>query len=139
MFFAICRFEVLIPQGRSLKDKRSVVRSLKERLRSRFHVSVSEVANQDLRQRGTIGIALIGARPRSLESALEAMRRLVDQETRCYVASWETRVEPFEGAPCAPKDHILSAGMPVTPTEAWDETHEDDEHFDPAPGAEGKD
>ncbi len=117
MFFALCRFEVFIPQGRSLKGKRSVVSGLKERLRNRFRASVAEVDHQDLHQRAALAVALVGVSPTALEAALEAMRRLVEQETRCCVTLWETRVEPFDGAPSASFDD------------------EDDEYY--GPGGEG--
>ena len=132
MFFALCRFELFIPQGRSLKGKRSVVAGIKERLRARFHASVIEVGGQDLHQRGTLGIALAGASPTSLEAALAAMRRLVEQEGRCSIMSWETRVEPFEGAPRAPRDALLEdtvGGTPADRAEHWEEHEEGDEYF----------
>ena len=119
MFFALCRFEIHIPHCRSLKGKRSVLGSVKERIRGRFRVSVSEVAHQDNHQRGVLGVAQIGTSPGALEASLEAMRRLVEQESRCFITSWETRVEPFEGAARAPRDRILSVD------------DEDDEYFGP--------
>jgi hypothetical protein len=48
---SLLTIEVLIPWARSLKDKRSAVRGLKDRLRSRFNVSVAEVSFQDKWQR----------------------------------------------------------------------------------------
>lgn len=169
MFFALCQCEIYIPQGRSLKGKRSVVNRIKERLRSRFHASTAEVDYQDLHQRAAIGIALVGAHPRSLEDALEAMRRLVEDESRCTITAWETRVEPFRGASRAPADAMLSAppeettfwddsgrrssdesGRPSSddPDQAlwgasdeasWDEPEEDDEHFGPGRPSGGSD
>jgi len=44
---------------RSLKEKRRVVKSLKDRIRARFNVSISEVDNQDLWHSSTLGIALV--------------------------------------------------------------------------------
>ena len=135
MFFALCRFELFIPQGRSLKGKRSVLVGIKERLRARFHASVIEVGGQDLHQRGTLGIALAGASPVALEAALAAMRRLVEQEDRCSIMSWETRVEPFEGAPRAPRDEVLgiagAGGDAADVGQRWDVHEEGDEYFGP--------
>jgi|GEM_PF-135696 len=135
MFFALCKFEIFLPQSGSLKSKRSVINSLKERLRSRFGTSAGEVGALDLRQRGIIGVALVGQNPSSLEAALSAMRRLVDQETRCTVISWEVRVEPFEGAARAPRnrslalDDLTCAGGDSVYENDWDSDEEDDEHF----------
>ena len=131
MFFALCRFEIFIPQSRSLKGKRSVIGGIKERLGARFHASVSEVANQDLRQRGTLAVALVGTAPGPLEWTLEAMRRLVEKETRCCITSWETRVEPFDGAPRAPMDRSLMLEVPPEAQPGWDDVEEGDELYGP--------
>ncbi len=49
----------LFQKPKSLKEKRRVVKSLKDRIRARFNVSISEVDNQDLWHRSTLGIALV--------------------------------------------------------------------------------
>ncbi len=48
--------ELRIEGAHSLKDKRQVVRSLKERLRARFNVAVAEMEATDLWQRATLGV-----------------------------------------------------------------------------------
>lgn len=152
MFFALCRFELFIPHGRSLKGKRSVLAGIKERLRVRFHAAVAEVGNHDLHQRGVLAVALVGNSPAALEAGLAAMRRLVEQEERCSITSWETRVEPFDGAPRAPRDQVLAGsdtergddeggveGIPDDFGERWDEHAEGDEYFGPRRDAERED
>ncbi|MDA8308968.1 MAG: DUF503 domain-containing protein [Deltaproteobacteria bacterium] len=59
----------------SLKDKRRIVKSLVEKSRSRFNVSVAEVSDQDLHQQASIGIAVIGNDGRVLNSLLD---RIID-------------------------------------------------------------
>ena len=54
----ILTFTLLIPESGSLKEKRRVIRSFKDRLRSRFNVSVAETGSQNLWQRAEIGVAL---------------------------------------------------------------------------------
>ena len=58
---ALLTLEVHIPHAQSLKDKRMVVRRLKDRLRSKFNVAVSETEHQDLWQRATISVATVGS------------------------------------------------------------------------------
>ena len=58
MVVGIVRFELHLPAAQSLKDKRQVVRSMKERLRERVHASVAEVEYQDLWQRAASGFAI---------------------------------------------------------------------------------
>jgi uncharacterized protein YlxP (DUF503 family) len=53
--------DIHIPHAQSLKDKRMVVRSVKDRLRSKFNVSVAEVDHQDLWQRAQISVVTVGS------------------------------------------------------------------------------
>ena len=59
----------------SLKDKRRIVKSLVEKSRSRFNVAVAEVEDQDVHQKASIGIAVIGNDGRVLNSLLD---RIID-------------------------------------------------------------
>ncbi|MFQ5866667.1 MAG: DUF503 domain-containing protein [bacterium] len=60
MVFSLGRISLyLSDKPSSLKEKRRVVKSLKDRIRARFNISISEVDNQDLWQRSTLGIALV--------------------------------------------------------------------------------
>lgn len=71
-------------QCRSLKDKRRVINSLKDRLRRRFNVSVAEVDAQDLRQSATLAVAQVSSDARyvrgSLERALNMIRQCRDAQ-----------------------------------------------------------
>jgi len=55
----LCTVELYIPDGQSLKDKRQVLLSLKDRLRDKFNVSVAEVGDQELWQKAVLGIACV--------------------------------------------------------------------------------
>jgi uncharacterized protein YlxP (DUF503 family) len=59
MIVGICTVELFIPDGQSLKSKRQVLSSLKDRLRDKFNVSVAEVDEQDLWQKAVLGIACV--------------------------------------------------------------------------------
>lgn len=59
MVVAIGRIEVIIPEANSLKAKRKVVKSLIEKTKNKFHISVAEVALNDTWQRCEIGFALV--------------------------------------------------------------------------------
>ena len=56
MVVGLLALEIHLPDAHSLKDKRQVVRKLKERLRARFNVAVAELDHQDLWQRATVGV-----------------------------------------------------------------------------------
>jgi uncharacterized protein YlxP (DUF503 family) len=59
MIVGSLRVRLLVRESRSLKDKRQVVRSIKDRLRNRYNVSVAEVEAQDHRQLAILGVAMV--------------------------------------------------------------------------------
>jgi uncharacterized protein len=65
--------EIYIPDAHSLKDKRQVIRSLKDRLRSRFNVAVAELDYQDTWQRSQIGVVSLSNNTAHLEQSLQAV------------------------------------------------------------------
>lgn len=65
------RVRLLFRQARTLKDKRQVVHSIRDRLRNDFNVSVAEVEEQDQRQVAVLGIALVGSERFQLRTTLE--------------------------------------------------------------------
>ena len=61
MVVGLLHVELHVPGARSLKDKRSVVKSLRDQLRGRFNVAVAELDANEKWQRATVGIAALGA------------------------------------------------------------------------------
>ena len=59
MLIGISIFELHLPQSRSLKEKRKVVKSLIDRIHRRFRVSIAETDFHDLHQRTEMAIAAI--------------------------------------------------------------------------------
>lgn len=63
--------ELHIEHAQSLKDKRQVLRSLKDRLRAKFNVAVAELEYHDTRQRSVVGIVTISNEEHRLEESLQ--------------------------------------------------------------------
>jgi uncharacterized protein YlxP (DUF503 family) len=61
------------PGARSLKDKRQALRSLEERIRHRFNVSIAEVEHQDLWQRARIAVVSVNTDHAHLEATLQSV------------------------------------------------------------------
>jgi len=72
---ALLTLELRIEAAHSLKDKRQVVRSLKDRLRAKFNVSVAELDHTDLWQRATIGVVSISDSRDYLDSLMQSVER----------------------------------------------------------------
>jgi uncharacterized protein YlxP (DUF503 family) len=69
----------------SLKEKRSVVKSLKDRLHDRFNVSVAETGHQELWQRAELTACVVAGDRKHAESVLESADRLVAGEPRTRI------------------------------------------------------
>ena len=59
MNVGVCRIDLDLPGSRSLKDKRRAVRSIVDRVRSRFNVAIAEVDRNDRWQAATLGITCV--------------------------------------------------------------------------------
>ena len=85
---ALLTLDIHIPHAQSLKDKRMVIRRVKDRLRSKFNVSVAEVDHQDLWQRTQISVVTVGSDEGFLEKvmrgAAEEAERIVPE---CIIQS----------------------------------------------------
>ena len=78
MIVAILHVEMHFPYAQSLKDKRMVLRRVKDRLQ-KFNVAVAEVEHQDLWQRATLGIVAISTTTEHVEQALGAAADEIDR------------------------------------------------------------
>jgi hypothetical protein len=93
MVVGAARVELHVHGSQSLKEKRGVVRSITQRLRNRFNVSVAEVGGQDTWQRAVLGLAVAAngapAARRRLEEAIDFIAELhlaevLDQEVEIW-------------------------------------------------------
>lgn len=84
MFIGAMQFELLIHDATSLKDKRSVVRSVKDRLHREHQVSVAEVGAHEAIGRAVMGLAMVAKDPGRVNEVLDActekLRALHDGE-----------------------------------------------------------
>ena len=85
MVVGVVVWELHVPGCRSLKDKRQVVKSLKDRLHARFNVSAAETAHQDLLQRAEIAVCVVSGDRRQAQSVLSSCDRLVEEEGRARI------------------------------------------------------
>lgn len=92
MFVAVLQVDLGIPGAFSLKDRRSVVKRILERLRHRHGVAAAEVGDHDTWNRARIGVAFVGNERRHVEShmtkvlgTLEADRDAVVLDSRMEI------------------------------------------------------
>jgi len=71
--------ELHIVEAQSLKDKRQVLGSLKERLRAHFNVAVAELDFEDLWQRSVVGVVTLSNEEQHVEEALQKVLAEADR------------------------------------------------------------
>jgi uncharacterized protein YlxP (DUF503 family) len=74
---AIARITLFLGACHSLKEKRMVLRRLKDLVHGKFNAAIAEVGDNDLWQRASIGVTLVGSERRFTESALDEVLRFV--------------------------------------------------------------
>ena len=85
---ALLTLDIHLPHAQSLKDKRMVIRRLKDRLRSKFNVSVSEIDHQDLWQRSQMSVVTVGPDESFLQKVLqEAAEEAERAAPECMIQS----------------------------------------------------
>ena len=77
MVVGVCTIELFISGSQSLKDKRQVVHGLKDRLRSKFNLSIAEVDGLDLWQKAVLGMACVSNERSHVNQVLEQALNLV--------------------------------------------------------------
>lgn len=86
------RWELRIPDCRSLKDKRRVVHGLRDRARARLKVSAAETAHQDELQRAEISIAFVSSDGTLARSILDRVDELISSDPRVYIIETESEI-----------------------------------------------
>jgi uncharacterized protein len=80
MTVGIARLTLFLPDVHSLKEKRMVLRRVKDRAGQKFNLAIAEVGQNDLWQRAQLGLAVLGNDRRFVESALDEVIRFVRAE-----------------------------------------------------------
>ena len=79
MKIGVLRVYFQIPGARSLKEKRKVLRPLKDRLFSQFNVSVAEIGSNDKWQIGELGIVTVGNEHGFVDSVVQKVKNFIER------------------------------------------------------------
>ncbi|HXM99901.1 MAG TPA: DUF503 domain-containing protein [Candidatus Dormibacteraeota bacterium] len=80
MSVGLLTLELYIPDAHSLKEKRQVLRSLKDKLRRQFNVAIAELDHQDVWQRSVLGIVTLSNEDRHVRETLQKVLDEADRE-----------------------------------------------------------
>ena len=95
MMVGVLRLTFQIPHARSLKEKLSVVRRFRDRVRARFDVSVAEVGAQDVHQRAVFGVAVVSSDAAVCDSLLEQVAREASTQPDAILLDRTTEIIPI--------------------------------------------
>ncbi len=73
MVLGTLSIKVVMRSSRSLKDKRRIIKSLKDRIRNKFNVSISETGSQDILKCSEISVAMVGTDRQYVNSTLSSL------------------------------------------------------------------
>jgi len=79
LIIGVLSVELSLPEAMTLKDKRRILKSMKDRLANDYNISIAEVGDNDVIGRAVLGIAMVGNDGRFLESMLS---KIVDHIRR---------------------------------------------------------
>ncbi len=142
MFVAVGRVVLRIVGARSLKDRRQVVRSYKDRVRARLGVSVAEVGDVENHQLASLGVAVVAREGASAEAALSSAFAIAEQLAGALVVDTRREVLPFHalGGLWEGGGDVPASDLPFGSAGAYDdETKRNDRDGEPRPRAEGDD
>jgi uncharacterized protein YlxP (DUF503 family) len=84
------QIEIFIPEAQSLKDKRHTIKSIKDKARVNFNVSVAELGELDKWQTATLGFVAIGNDNRYLDGMLQNIVNLVESYGELRITDYRT-------------------------------------------------
>lgn len=87
LHLGVLSFEIFIPASESLKAKRHIIKSLKDRVRHRFNVSIAEIADHDKWQRSGFGVSMINNDKNLIQSVFQEILNLVNQQDEVQLIS----------------------------------------------------
>ena len=92
MVVGVCRLRLSIEGNDSLKGKRAPLRSIIDRVRSRFNAAVAEVAAQDELRLGVLGFAVVSNDASHVHQMLERIVSFIDREGDLPIVGRETEL-----------------------------------------------
>jgi hypothetical protein len=93
MVVGTLKIEFRLSDNRSLKGKRKIVRSMVDKVRNKFNMSIAEVGSNDRWQKIELGVSAIGNDRRHIDSSLNSVLRFLD--SLCLAQIVDTEMEIF--------------------------------------------
>ena len=112
MYVGVAKISLVIGEAHSLKEKRMILRRIKDRVRERLHVAVNEVGELDTWQRAELGCAVVSADRTKAAALIDEVVRVAMSSGGAQIVAIAKDVTTFEGEPVpfTPIDDRSGAG-----------------------------
>jgi uncharacterized protein YlxP (DUF503 family) len=106
MVVGVCKVSLMLPSSESLKDKRSVLRHIKDKVQHKFNCAIAEVADQDLLQSAELGFAVVSNELGFTQSVVQKILQYIEDLAAAKVTGDEQDYINYgEGSLEIGKDH----------------------------------
>ncbi len=92
MLVGLCELYIYLPDCRSLKDKRSIIRSFKHYLRKRYNISISEIGYKNLWKKSIIGIGCIGDNRQLIDRIIAEVIKDVENHSEIELVNFQISI-----------------------------------------------
>lgn len=92
MIVGVCKIELYIPEANSLKAKRKVIKSLKDRVRKKFNVSIAEVELQNLWQRAVLGVATVSNDKKQVDATFSKVISFMENTDLAIIGQYKIEI-----------------------------------------------
>ena len=92
MIVGVCKIELYIPEANSLKAKRKVIKSLKDRVRKKFNVSIAEVELQNLWQRAILGVATVSNDKKQVDATFSKVISFMENTDLAIIGQYKIEI-----------------------------------------------
>jgi uncharacterized protein YlxP (DUF503 family) len=112
MVVGVCRLTFSLPGNASLKGKRSIVRRIVDRTRSKFNSAVAEVSDMDAHRRAVIGVAVVSNDGRHANAMLDQISAFMVSLTEAVLTDRSLDILHTDGEPAPLSAALMGAGLP---------------------------
>ena len=92
MIVGTCLIDLRIPGCRSLKEKRQVVKALKDSIRRKYNISIAELDHHDTWQRTLIGVAAISSNARFANQVLSKVVNVIEANSNVQLIDYKLEI-----------------------------------------------
>jgi len=85
----VCRVIISIPESFSLKEKRKVKRSIVDKVRSKFNVSIAEVESQEIWNELVLGISIVSTESKYIYEVMSEIIKLIEEQKDTELIDYE--------------------------------------------------